>query len=87
MFVDASALVAILTNEPEGEAFSRAIERSEQPTTSPVAVFETLAALARKKREELDILAADLRHFLDCSRIHVRSITAEFGCLALEVHA
>ncbi|MBX3568992.1 MAG: type II toxin-antitoxin system VapC family toxin [Rhizobiaceae bacterium] len=47
MFLDASALVAILANEPERGAFLRKLQSSDRRTTSVVAVFEAALALSR----------------------------------------
>ena len=49
MFVDASALVAILTNEPEAARLADAIEATAGRSTSPLAIYETVAAIVRKK--------------------------------------
>jgi uncharacterized protein with PIN domain len=40
MFVDASAIVAILTREPEADALADLLDAAGSPITSPIAVFE-----------------------------------------------
>ena len=40
MFVDASAIVAVLTGEPEADALADALEKARSPITSPIAVWE-----------------------------------------------
>ena len=45
MFVDASAMVAMLTNESDGLALAAKLEASTARHTSAVAVFETVAAV------------------------------------------
>lgn len=45
MYVDASALVAILANEPERSDFINQINRSASPSTSATSVFESMMAL------------------------------------------
>lgn len=47
MFVDASALVAILSGEREAERVSDALASAEMLVTSPIAILETVLALAR----------------------------------------
>jgi ribonuclease VapC len=37
MFVDASAIVAILTREPEADALADVLESAQSPITSPIA--------------------------------------------------
>jgi ribonuclease VapC len=47
MFIDASAIVAILNDEPEAAAFEAAIERHDRKIyVSPVARFEAVVSLA-----------------------------------------
>jgi ribonuclease VapC len=40
MFVDASAIVAILTREPEADALADVLQSASSPITSPIAIFE-----------------------------------------------
>lgn len=48
MFIDASAVVAIIANEPQAVALAAKIESAKtQFYTSPLAVWESVAALAR----------------------------------------
>lgn len=47
MFVDASALCAILLGEPDADEFAAKLDASDRPITSAVAVYETVAALLR----------------------------------------
>jgi ribonuclease VapC len=47
MFVDASAIIALMSEEPEAERVSSAIATAREPITSPVAVLETVLGLAR----------------------------------------
>jgi ribonuclease VapC len=57
MVIDASALVAILTNEPERDMFERAIARAAIRRMSPVNWFETATVLGSRSlaiREALD---------------------------------
>jgi uncharacterized protein with PIN domain len=51
MHVDASAMVAILTNEPERDEFIAALARAEKRTTSIFSSFEAVLALKRKTGE------------------------------------
>lgn len=46
MYVDASALTAILKNEPERPQLIQALKTAERPITSAISVFETTMALA-----------------------------------------
>ena len=42
MFVDASAIVAILTREPEADALADVLENLRAAITSPIAIFEAV---------------------------------------------
>lgn len=47
MFVDACAIIAVLSDEPEAERVSRALLSASQRMTSPVVVLEVVLGLAR----------------------------------------
>ena len=47
MFVDAAAIIAILSEEEEAERCSQAIQAVSERMTSPIAVWEAVVALAR----------------------------------------
>jgi ribonuclease VapC len=87
MFVDASALVAILTNEPEAHAFVNAIDGADRATTSAIALFEASAAIRRKRPGDAEDIADDLRFFLARAKITVEPITEEVGYAAAEVQS
>jgi len=49
MFVDASAIVAILTREPEADALADLVDTARAPITSPNALFEAVLGICRKR--------------------------------------
>ena len=49
MFVDASAIVAILTEEAEAQALAGTLESAREPITSPIAVWEAAASISRNR--------------------------------------
>ena len=49
MFVNASAIVAILTREADADELANALEAARSPITSPVAVFEATLDVCRKR--------------------------------------
>lgn len=88
MFVDASAFVAILVSENDGDELERRLVTSASPAiTSPLAIFETTLAVAT--RRDLTFAAAEIRtlSYLDSARITVVPITAEIGRLAVTARA
>ena len=60
MFVDASAIVVVLTRETEADAFSNLLERAESLCTSPVAIFEAVMGLCRKRRARIQEAERDV---------------------------
>lgn len=83
MFVDASAIVAILTREPEADTLADRLAEAAGPITSPVAVFEAVAAICRKRLVSVEEAHADVHEFLEAARIRLAPITAEDDDAAL----
>lgn len=81
MFVDASALCAILLEEPEGEALALKLSQASYRLTSAVAVFETVRALVRVIEMDVAAARAVVTHFLDGAEIR----TVEIGDAEREV--
>ncbi|GGD91909.1 VapC ribonuclease R02377 [Aureimonas endophytica] len=83
MFVDASAIVAILNRETEGEQLIRLLEGTTA-TTSAIALYEAAHAVARVKSIPLVEAAEIVLNFLEQSEIALVPITGEAGRLAIE---
>ena len=75
MFVDASAIVAILTGEPDADALADALDAARQPISSAIAVFEAVLGICRKHHASVAEVQEDVREFLDAAGIRVVSIT------------
>ncbi len=75
MFVDASAIVAILTREREAGALADALETARSPITSPIAIFEAALGICRKRHVSVEEAAEDVREFLGIAAIRAVSIT------------
>ncbi len=54
MFVDASAIVGILTREADAEDLIDHLERAMAPITSAIAVFEATLGLRRKRHVSVE---------------------------------
>ncbi len=76
MFVDASALVAVLSDEAEAARVSAAILAAPAPMTSPVAILEAALALARPDKLGLSVADAGLM---------VRAFLADVGILVRDM--
>ncbi len=83
MFVDASALVAILTREAGFEALTEQIEQSSEPITSALAIFETATAVCRKKRISIETAQQDIGEFIKAASIEIVAIEPRDGHAAL----
>ena len=87
MFVDASAMVAILTAEPERGSLMLALSGAKAPITSPITVFETVTAVARKKKQSIADSEAQVREFLQISRVRTVPLGESDGLGAVAAYA
>lgn len=87
MFVDASAIVAILTREPEADALADILDGARAPITSAIAVFEAALGLCRKRHASVGEAQADIDEFLSTASIRTVSITGKEAEVALEAFA
>ena len=84
MFVDSSAIVAILTAEEDADRLADRIVAAEAPVTSAVAIFEAALGICRKHHATVEEARDDVRAFLDAAGIEVATIAeAEAGAALL----
>jgi ribonuclease VapC len=76
MFIDACAIIALLSDEPEATRVSDALASAKPPFTSPVAVLETVLGLARADKLDLPIPAVEglVNEFLEARGIEIRDL-------------
>lgn len=84
IFVDASALVALLTLEDGFEALADRIDEEDRRYTSGLSVWEATLAISRCWGLMLDIARDDLNNFLVARRIQVVPIGHQEALVALE---
>lgn len=87
MFIDASALVAILAREAEAADFSRRARQAIVRYTSPMAIYEAVLAVSRVRRVSVDRAENLVERLLAVAMIQNISITPEIGRLAIEAFA
>ncbi|MCJ2007534.1 type II toxin-antitoxin system VapC family toxin [Methylobacterium sp. E-041] len=87
MFVDASAMVAIMSAEPPAAALIRCLDQAEAPITSALAVFETVMALSRKLSQDVANSESQIERFLLAAGIRLVPIAAAESHEALAAHA
>ena len=83
-FVDASAIVAILTHDVDADALTDALEAARVPITSPIAVFEATLAVCRKRHASVAEAQEDVSEFLDIAGVRTVSITGKEAESALD---
>ena len=87
MFADASALTAILANEPDaGELLAR-MQTYRVRVTSPLAVWETVIAVGRVLELEVDAAQAAVQDFLTLAGIAVEPVPAQACGPAIDAFA
>lgn len=84
MFVDSSALVAILLREPEADQLADRMAEQTMLLTSALAIFETVAALTRVKRISAAAAEARVRAVLALTGIEVVAIDDDAGRAAVD---
>ena len=87
MFVDASAMCAILLNEPDADVIKLKLVAASVRFTSPIAVFETVLAVLRQKGGEPDQARATVARFIDVAEIEAVAIGDAEREAALEAMA
>ncbi len=86
MFVDASVMVAILTEEPDGADLATQLAVAGRKITNTLAVFETAAAIFRIKRTTIERAEAQVLAFVETAAIEVLNINQEDTSLALQAY-
>ena len=84
MFVDASAIVAILTSEVDADELANALDAAPSPITSPVAVSEATLAVCRKRHSSVAEAHGDVIEFLVTAGIEIVPITGKEAHAALD---
>jgi ribonuclease VapC len=87
MFIDASALAAILLEEDDAAALSRILEGATVRMTSAVAVYETVMAVNRVQAGGIARALSTVRTFLERARIAVVAIEDEAATGALDAQS
>jgi len=84
MFVDASAIVAILTREADADELADALDAARSPITSPVAAFEATLGVCRKRHASVAEAQEDVSEFLGTAGVRTVSITGKEAEAALD---
>ena len=87
MMIDASAIVAMLTDEPEGPVLAERLAGAREPITTAIALFEAVLGIARKRALPLAEARAIVGELLTTVGVRVVPITPEMGDHALDAFA
>jgi ribonuclease VapC len=83
LFVDASAIVAMLAQEDDADDLAARLGNAEDPITSAVAIWEAVTALHRSYRFDLQVAAEMVDGFVDGRPLKVVSIGSAEAELAM----
>jgi len=88
MFLDASAVLAILLQEDGHEALIERIETARTPlTTSPIAMVECVANLASKGGLSVEAAHGFVAEFMQRLDVHEMPVTPQIGTEAIRAFA
>ena len=74
MFVDASALCAVLLDEADATHYAQAIRQAGEPITSAVAIFETVLAAARATDGDVNAARREVSGYLRLAGVKIIEI-------------
>jgi ribonuclease VapC len=84
MFLDASAIIAIIAQEEDASSLAARLDRAGQVHTSPIALFEAALGLARIGNVAPSAVLPVLEQFVDETDAVTMPIDAETGRVAIE---
>ena len=85
--VDASAIVAVLTREPGADLLLSTLETAGPAETTPVAVYEAVLGVSRKRQWSVAEAETHVRDFLEAAGVPIQPIQPETAHVALEAFA
>jgi ribonuclease VapC len=85
--VDASAIVAMLTREPDADTLLSALETAGPAETTPIAIYEAALGLSRKRQWSVAEAEAHVGDFLRAAGVVIQPIQPETAHVALEAFA
>lgn len=86
IFINASAIVAMIAREPESTSFAEAMHADFDRITSPLAIWEAARGVESARGVELAEARLLVSHFLEASALRVVAIAVEDGPVALDAH-
>lgn len=84
MFVDASALTAMIADEADAPELIARLDQAETLLTSPIALWEATVALARLSGKSIKDTRKSLERFLELADIRTLPVPPEAAAVALD---
>jgi ribonuclease VapC len=84
MFIDASAMIAILASEPERDVLQDKIDQEVNLLTSPLAIYESTLGLARLSGDNFTTAEYLIQSFVADMPVKIVSIDVTVAALALQ---
>ncbi len=84
MFVDASALCAMLTNENDASELLTRMQRHTRRITSPLAIWETVVAVSRILDLPMDDVRQVVEDYLALTGVVVSAVPAQAAAIATQ---
>jgi ribonuclease VapC len=85
--IDASAIVAMLTREPEADTLVSALVTAGRAETTPIAIYEAVLGLSRKRQWSVGEAETHVADFLRAAGVDVQPIQPQTAHVALEAFA
>jgi ribonuclease VapC len=76
MFVDASAIIAIIAEEAEARDLAARLARAARVAVSPIALYEATTGLARQRVCSIEDAASLVEEFVEATGARIIDITA-----------
>jgi ribonuclease VapC len=74
VFVDASAIVSILTEEADARDLAAVLDSASEAFTSPIAIWEAAASISRKTGGQAAVELPIILEFLEVGQIGIESV-------------
>ena len=87
IFVDASALLAVVAGEAEAAALARRMQAASRRFCSATSIWETVSGLCRSYAISVPAARAQVRRFLDVGQFEFVAITERESEIALDAYA
>jgi ribonuclease VapC len=84
MFLDASAIIAIIAQEDDAASLAARLDQASEAWTSPIAVFEAALGLARINNVAPSAVVPILEQFFAETGAMTMAIDAELGSVAID---